>query len=146
MLVGEEAVQVGLAERSNNTALCRSADDGHGVTLLLEPLELLSHAGALGCLLAELLGDGAKLGLDKLLELLVGHLEVVLGLESEKHAAEVVANKVLEEALGRVALVVDAMLLEDLVGELGAGLKGEVLRLAEGVVAVEQDVLGLSPG
>jgi len=35
------------------------------------------------------------------------------------------------------------MLLEDLVRELSAGLEGEVLRLAEGVVAVEEDVLGL---
>jgi hypothetical protein len=70
----------------------------------------------------------------------------VLGLQGEQHAAEVVADEVLEQGLGRVALVGDAMLVEDLVGELGAGLKGQVLRLAEGVVAVEQDVLGLCAG
>jgi hypothetical protein len=146
MLVGEEALQVGLAKRGDDTALGGCADDRHGVALLLEPLELLGHARALGSLLAELLGDGAELGLDVLLELVVGHFEVVLGLQGEQHAAEVVADEVLEQGLGRVALVGDAMLVEDLVGELGAGLKGQVLRLAEGVVAVEQDVLGLCAG
>ena len=127
MLVGEEAVQVALAERGNDTALGRGADDGHGVTLLLEPLELLRHPRALDGFLAELLGDGAELGRDELLELLVGHFEVVLGLEGEEHAAEVVADKVLQQALGRVALVVDAMLLKHLVGEVCAGLEGKML-------------------
>jgi len=53
-----------------------------------------------------------------------------------------VADEVLEEGVDIVASV-DVVLLEDLVGELGASLEGQALGLAEGVVAVEQDVLDL---
>jgi hypothetical protein len=138
----EEVGQVGLLDGSNDTALGRGADNGHGVALLLELVELLGYAGALDGLLAELLGDGAQLALDKVLKLRVGHLEVVLLLEPLEHATEVVADKVLEELVRRVA-VVDIVLLEHLVGELGAGLEGEALGLHERVVAVEEDVADL---
>jgi hypothetical protein len=66
----------------------------------------------------------------------------VLLLKTEEHAAEVVADKVLKQLLGGVTLRL-AILLEYLVGQLGACLKGEMLRLNERVVAVEQDVFGL---
>jgi hypothetical protein len=39
--------------------------------------------------------------------------------------------------------MVDVMLLEDLVAELGAGFKGEELGLGESIVAVEEDVVNL---
>jgi hypothetical protein len=66
----------------------------------------------------------------------------VLGLQGIEHAAEVVADKVFEQLLSGV-LVVDLVLCEDLIGELGAGLESQTLRLAERVVAVEEDVLDL---
>jgi hypothetical protein len=66
----------------------------------------------------------------------------VLGLEPLKHATEVVADKVLEQRVGCVALF-DVVFLHDDVGEVGAGLEGETLRLDERVIAVEHDVLGL---
>ena len=88
-------------------------------------------------------GDAGHQPGEPVVELGVVHGEVLLGLEGLEHAAEVVSDKVLEQLLGRVALRL-ALLLEDLIGELGAGLEGETLRLAECVVAVEQDVLGLT--
>ena len=52
------------------------------------------------------------------------------------------ADKVLEEGVDIVAGA-DVVLFEDFVGELGTGFEGEALRLAESVVAVEEDVLDL---
>ena len=40
-------------------------------------------------------------------------------------------------------MCVDAMLLEELVGQVTAGFEGEFLREAKSVVAVEQNVLDL---
>lgn len=66
----------------------------------------------------------------------------MLLLETDAHAAEVLADEVFEEGLGGVTGV-DVMLLQDLVGEVGTGLEGEVLAEAQCVVAVEEDVLDL---
>jgi hypothetical protein len=66
----------------------------------------------------------------------------VLLLQTNHHAAEVLADEVLEEAMSRVAFL-DAMLLEELVGQVAAGFECEFLREAKSVVAVEQNVLDL---
>lgn len=66
----------------------------------------------------------------------------MLLLEADEHVAEVVADKVLEERVGVIAGV-DVVLLEYLVGEVGTGLEGKTLGLAESVVTVEEDVLDL---
>ena len=61
---------------------------------------------------------------------------------ADEHVAKVVADEVLKERIGIIAGV-DLVLLEHLVGEIGTCLEGETLRLAEGVVTVEEDVLDL---
>ena len=142
MLIREEAHEVRLLERSNDPRLCGSRHNAHRVALRLGPLELLRHARALGALLAELLGDAVELHADVFLDFVLLHLEVVLLLQAEEHVAEVVANEVLQEAVGVIAGI-DLVLLEHLVGEIGASLEGETLGLAERVIAVEEDVLDL---
>jgi len=96
MLVWKVLVEASLLQRGNNTGLGRSADNGHGVTLLLEFLELLRHTGAGLALLAQLGSDGTELTVDVGINLLRGHSETMLLLEAHKHATEVVTNKVLE--------------------------------------------------
>jgi hypothetical protein len=66
----------------------------------------------------------------------------VLLLQANHHAAEVLADKVLEEVVRRVVCL-DAMLLEELVGQVAAGLECEFFREAKSVVAVEENVLDL---
>ena len=66
----------------------------------------------------------------------------MLLLQTNHHAAEVLADEVLEEAMRRVACL-DAMLLEELVGQVAAGFECKFLREAKSVVAVEQNVLDL---
>jgi hypothetical protein len=110
--------------------------------LSLDPLELLSHAWALGALLGELLGDLAKLTGNEVLLLLVRHGEVVLLLQADEHVAEVVADEVFEEGVGVVGGI-DVVLLHHLVGEISTSLERQTLGLAEGVVAVEEDVFDL---
>ena len=93
----EEVGDAGLLDGSDDAALGGSRDNRHRVALLLELGELLSHARALDSLLAELESDGAEFLCDKVLHLVVGHLELVLLLQALEHAAEVVADKVLEQ-------------------------------------------------
>lgn len=138
----EEVGDAGLLYGGNDTALGRGADDGHGVALFLELVKLSGNTGALDGLLAELLGDSTKLLLDIVVELGVGHGEVVLLLEALEHATEVVSDEVLEQRVGGVAGV-DVVLLHDDVGQLSASREGHTLRLDERVVAVEHDVLDL---
>ena len=66
----------------------------------------------------------------------------MLLLQTKHHAAEVLADKVLEEVMNRVVCL-DAMLLEELVGKVAAGFECEFLREAKSVVAVEENVLDL---
>ena len=110
--------------------------------MVLGPLELFGDTGALDALLGELFDDLAELTVDELVNLVAAHLEIVLLLQAEEHVAEVVADKVLEERVG-VIVGVNVVLLEYLVGEIGACLEGKTLRLAEGVVTVEEDVFDL---
>ena len=137
-------VKVGLLERGNDSALGGGADDGHGVALVLKLLQLLGDARTLNSLLTELLGDRAELARHEVIDVLVTHGEAVLLLQTVEHAAEVVADVVLEQlGTGVVRRVLDIVLLHHLVGEVGAGLESKMLRLDERVVAVEHDVLDL---
>ena len=134
--------EVGLLERGNDTWFSRSRDDGHWVALCLDPLQLLRHTGALLALGTELLGDLVELTSHEALHVVVGHGEVVLLLEALEHVAEVVADEVFKERVG-VVFGIDVVLLHHLVGEVCTCFESEPLRLAEGVVAVEEDVLDL---
>jgi hypothetical protein len=145
VLLGEEVHEVGLDQRGEDTRLGGRRDDGHGVAVVFGPLQLLGDAGALDALLGKLVDDLAELAVDVLVHLVVTHLEAVLLLQADEHVAEVVADEVLEERIGVIAGV-DGVLLEHLVGEVGAGFEGETLGLAEGVVAVEKEVLYLEGG
>ena len=143
MLVREVVIDAGLLQASNNTWLRTGADDTHRVSLLLELGQLLWCAWAWLALLTELLGDAAEFLCNVVVEFLRSHGEVVLLLQADAHATEVLANEVVEERLGGVPGV-DVVLLHDLVGQVGASLEGEVLTEAEGVVAVEEDILDLA--
>ena len=142
VLVFEVLHKIRLLERGDDARLCAGADDGHRVALLFELLELFGHVWARLGLFVELLNYLAQLSLDVVFQLLLGHGEAVLLLQAQHHAAEVLPDKLLEKALGRVVRV-DAMLLEKLVGQVGAGFEGQTLALNEGVVAVEENVLNL---
>jgi len=63
-------------------------------------------------------------------------------LEGGEHAAEVLADKLLDESLAGEAHV-DLAGLADLVDETSAGLEGQLLGKDEGVVAVEQEGVDL---
>jgi hypothetical protein len=142
VLVLEVVVDSRLLDTGDNAGLGRGADNGHRVALLLSPLKLLGNTRARLALLAQLGSDGAELAVNISINLLGGHGEAMLLLETDEHATEVVANKVFEELVDSVSLGL-APLLKDLVGQVGASLEGKTLRQAEGVVAVEQNVLDL---
>ena len=76
---------------------------------------------------------------DVRVELVIAHLEAVLLLQRDHHAAEVLAHEVDEQLRARVALA-EAMFFEDRVGERGARFEGELFRQDKCVVAVEEDV------
>ena len=126
VLVGEVLHLIRLDQARHDSALRARAHHGHGVALLLQVLQLLRGAGALGALFAELGGDAVELLAHVELQLVLGQLKVVLLLQAEQHAAEVVADKVFEEGVGGVAFR-EAFLLQDLVGEVGASLEGATL-------------------
>lgn len=126
MLVGEVVVDVGLLERGNDTGLGRGADNRHGIAGLVQALKLFGGTRAWLALGLELGSDCAQLLADVLLELICGHLEVVLLLETNHHAAEVLANEGFEEVINGVALL-DLVDLEEFIGEIGAGFEGETL-------------------
>lgn len=134
--------ETGLLERGDDTRFGGRRDDGHRVALIMSPLQHLVGSWALHAALGELLRDFLELTGDERLLLFIAHLEVVLLHESLDHAAEVHAHEVGEEAIDGVFLV-DVVLLHDLVGEIGAGFESETLRLAESVVAVEEDIFDL---
>lgn len=126
VLVGEVLHLIGLDQAGDNTRLGAGADDAHGVALLLEALELLGRTWARLSLLAELPRDAVELLADVALQFSVRQCEVVLLLKAHAHAAEVLADEVLEESIGGIALG-EALLLHNLVGQVGAGLEGETL-------------------
>lgn len=68
----------------------------------------------------------------------MGDGEVEVFLQGDDHAAEVLADEVVEQ-LGAGVAFLDFVFGEDLVGEVGAGFEGEFFAEDEGVVAVEED-------
>lgn len=142
VLIVEVVGDADLLNAGDDARLGGSRNNSHGVAVPLDPLEHLWSAGAGLALLAQLGGDTAKLHLDVAVDVLVGHLEVVLFLQAIEHAAEVVADKLLEQLVDGVAGIA-VVLGKDFIGEVGAGLKSQTLTQAESVVAVEEDVLSL---
>lgn len=141
--VREVLFDADLAKGSLDTGQSGRRDDSQAVLLLLvQLLEDIDDAGAGLGLGLQLLDDLAQLALNVCVEFLRGQLEVVLLGERDHHATEVLADEVLQQGGAGVA-VGDALLLEDLIGEFGAGLESELLGEDEGVVAVEQDLLDL---
>ena len=114
------------------------ADHGH-LVLVLVALERLGGADARLRLLEQRGDDPVLLHAHVALALLVVEREAVLGLHAAHHAAEVLADEVDHQARAGVA-VRDAVLGEDLVGQLRAGLEGQLLGEDERVVAVKQDL------
>ena len=108
----------------------------------MKTFQLFGGTGAWSGFGAELLDDFSQFTVDVFFKLLGRHLEVVLLLESDHHATEVLTDKVLQEGVDGVAFW-DVILGEELVGEIGTSFKGETLRQDESVVAVEKDVLDL---
>jgi hypothetical protein len=104
VLVGEVVVDADFLHAGHDTGFGGGADNGHWVAHLLHLLELLGCAGAGGCFLAQLGGDGSQLAVDVGIELFWGHGEVVFLLETDHHAAEIVADEVFEELLDGVAV------------------------------------------
>ena len=96
----------------------------------------------LRALLRELLRDLSEFLGHVLILLLFAHLEVVLLLEADEHVAEVVSHKVLQQGVDGVGGI-DVVLLHHFIREVGTCFEGETLRLAKGVVTVEEHVLDL---
>jgi hypothetical protein len=145
VIFGKVVVDLGLLQRRDDTRSGGGGHDGHWVPLALQPLESLRHTVAHGGLGPQLGDDGVDLAGDVSVNLLGGHGEAMLFLQADHHAAEVLANKGLQKLMHSVALG-DLVVLEDLIGEVGAGLEGQLLREDESVVAVEKDVLDLYRG
>jgi hypothetical protein len=145
VLVWEVVVDTDLLNGGNDTRFGAGGDNAHLVALLVGPLQHLWGTWAWLALLSELGGNSTELTVNVLVNLLGLHLEVVDLLELVAHAAEVLANEGLEELVDRV-YVVDLVLLEDFIAELGAGLEGEELGESEGVIAVEESIGNLQEG
>lgn len=124
VLIREVVVDADLLDASDDTGLGRGTDDGHRVALLLEVLKLLRGARAGRALLAQLRSDGPELTVDVGINLFRRHGEVMLLLQAHEHAAEVVADKVFEQLINCVTLGL-APFLQDLVGQVGAGLESQ---------------------
>lgn len=73
-----------------------------------------------------------------MLHLRAGDGEVELLLEVDDHAAEVLADEVIEE-LGTGVAIGNVVFGEDLVGEVGTSFEGELFREDEGIVTVKED-------
>jgi hypothetical protein len=142
LLVWEVLAEADLVERGNDTWFGRGADDSDGITLLNHPGELVTCTWAFFALLGELLSDGTQFPVDVFLKLLRGHLEVVLLLEVDHHATEVLTDEVFEEGVDSVAFRL-AMLLEQLVGEVCTSFEGKTLRETESIITVQKNVLDL---
>jgi hypothetical protein len=142
VLVWEIVVDTNLLDGGNNTGFGAGGDDAHLVALLLSPLHHFWGTWAWLALLGELGGNGTEFTINVRVNFRRLHLEVVNFLELVAHAPEVLADKGLEKLVDRVG-VVDVVLLEDFIAELGAGLEGKELRECEGVITVEEDVSDL---
>ena len=139
MVFGEVLGLVDLLDAGHDTTERTGTDDGEPVFLAFVQLVEFFAAAHTG------LGIPLQFGNDPilfhghvLLQLRAGDGEVVLFLQVHDHAAEVLADEVVEE-FGAGVAVWDVIFGEDLVGEIGTGFKGEFFRENEGVVAVEED-------
>lgn len=140
----KELVHLGLLNRGDDAGHGRGGDNGHVVLLvLLELLEDLDDVLAGLGLCAKVRDGGVELLGDPLVELVGGDGEAVAGAEAGHHATEVLTDELVHE-LGAAIALLEAELLEDLVGELGAGLERSVLGENERVIAVEEEALDLS--
>ena len=135
VFIGEVLVDASLLERGNNARLGGGADNGHLVALLLQTLKLLGCTWAWFAFGLELGSDRTQFLSDIFLKLVCWHLEVVLLLETNHHATEVLPNEGFEQVIHSVTLL-DVVHLKKFIGEICASLEGETLRQAEGVVTV----------
>lgn len=138
-VAGEVLVLADLFNGRLDAAQRRRGDDGHRVLVGRgKLLQLLVDADARAQGGAELGNHGVLLHGDVLFQVGGGDLDAVALLQGEEHAAEVLADKLLDEG-GAGEAQVDVALGVDLVDEVGAGLKGELLGEDKGVVAVEEE-------
>jgi hypothetical protein len=89
-------------------------------------------------LLLESLDDFSELTVDVRIKLGIGEGEVEFLAEGNHHAAEVLADELVEELWAGVA-VRKSLVLEDFICKLGAGLEGKLLREDERIVAIEEN-------
>ena len=139
MVFGEILGLVDFVDAGLDTAQSTRADHSHAVLLgFVQLVELLAapHAG-FGIPL-QLVNHPVFFHRHVFLHLRAGDGEVELFLEVHDHAAEVLADEVIEE-FGAGVAVWDIEFGEDLVGEVGTSFEGELFGEDEGVVTVEED-------
>ena len=139
MVFGEVLGLVDFFDAGHDAAERAGADDGEAVLLVFVQLVEFLGAADAGLGVPLQLGNHPVLfhG-DVLLHFRAGDAEVEFLLQVHDHAAEVLADEVVEEFGAGVAVWV-VVFGEDLVGEVGAGFEGEFFGEDEGVVAVEED-------
>ena len=132
-----------LLDGRNHATESRRGNHGQMVLLLGgKLLQLLGGPFTGSCLGLKLGNDPVFFLLDVHLQLVFLHLKLVLGLEADHHTAEVLADKVLDQLLASVAIW-DTATLQNLVGQIGACLKGQDFRQHQSVVAVKEDFCDL---
>ena len=139
MVFGEVLGLVDLLDAGHDATERTRADHREPVLLVLVQLVELFAAADAGLGVPLQFGNHPVLfhG-DVLLHFRAGDAEFEFFLQVHDHAAEVLADEVVEE-FGAGVAVWDVVFGEDLVGEVGAGFEGEFFREDEGVVAVEED-------
>ena len=139
MVLGEVLGLVDFLDAGHDTTQRTRADHGEPVLLVFVQLVELFAAAHAGLGIPLQFGNHSILFHGYvLLHLRAGDGEVELFLQVHDHAAEVLADEVIEELRAGVA-VWDVIFGEDLVGEVGTGFEGEFFREDEGIVAVEED-------
>lgn len=136
----EKPVLPDLLDGGLNTTESGRGDHRHVVlALVVELLEFFASTDTGLRLRIELGDDLILLFLHEPLQLVRAQLKLVLGLERDHHATEVLAHEILDELVAGVA-VGNVVLLKDLIGKIGAGFEGQLLREDQGVVAIEEDL------
>ena len=126
MVFGEVLGLVDLVDAGLDPTEGTRADDGHAVLLgLVQLLELLGAADARLRVPLQLGNHPVLFHGDVLLQFRAGDAEVEFLLQVHDHAAEVLADEVIEK-FGAGVAVWNVVFGEDLVGEIGTGLKGEL--------------------
>jgi len=139
MVWGEEVILANFLDAGLHTPQRTAAHNRQAVLLLLvQPLQHGHRVDAGLGVTFELLNHAVLLHGNVLLHFIVGDGEVEFLLQGDDHAAEVLADEVVEQ-LGAGVSLVDFVFGEDLVGEVGAGFEGEFFAKDEGVIAVEED-------